>query len=854
MSEERDVADLLDGIDKREGKSTKKKVRTSKSEPKKKTKKITKKEQQVIDLANSIQVPDNYHLINTEELLAKFIEHYEMYKTMYQEPYVFIDTETYGVSSFKDKLISISIGFMDDNHFNIPMLPFKHETSKDVPTLPFDYVADMLRPILEKERMLVLANAKFDIHILYNWANIDITYNVFWDTMIAGGLLNENHPKGLKEWYKSYALPDMVDRGVMEDESKMPTFKFGSMFDKIPFDEVPERLATYYACHDTFMTKAVFLYQKSILDDPAFGLEGVYKLFREVEMPLIPVFATAERKGIEVDGDFLQGKIGTSLTEKLDEIRSGIFGHLGATITLKKNKTRQKNGIKFKEEYEVTEDLNLNSPAQLSKKLYVEHGILEPVEEYDKDLKKKVPKQKTDKKTLNRNKNTHPVIPLILEYRGLSKLIDAFCNKLPKDKEGTIDGRVHASYNQLVKTGRVSCSDPNLQQIPSRFDLIRYGFRADKGRLLASIDFSQQELRWLAIFTQEPALIEVYQKGLDMHSRVTCQIHGLDYDMFEQIRGYKGDTADETDENIKKVLGEWKTSQEVQYAIAYYNTKQGTNYDELYDTLVPDLASFFELLRKKTKSVVFGTVYGITDIGLADQIQGTRDEAKALIDGFKSGLPYYLKWESETHKSMLANGFVETVLGRKRRFGETLAEARASDMYKKKKWHWLIERCKRQSTNVLIQGSSADQVKKAMVELHYPKRPDGTVCLDRWEWLENGYESLLEKNDINILLQVHDELVFDTPDNVEWSALEEISSVMANVIPTSHLGVEFKSDIEIAPYWGGNFSPEEIKQMATGNLDWREIFVKEVNKKMEKELGHEYEIGVFMEDEEEDAA
>lgn len=496
------IAEILD---KRESK--KKTVRTKAKEPTKKAKKITKKEQQIIDIANSISLPDNYHLVNTKEALEQLVDKYKDYKKNWTtRPYVFLDTETYGVDSFRDELISISIGFMDNQHYNIPMRPFKHEMSKDIPTLDFDYVADTLRPLLEDDYDLVLANSKYDIHILYNWANIDITYNIAWDTMIAGGLLNENHPKGLKEWYKNYVLPDLVHRGVMSDESHLPTFKFGDMFDKIPFDEVPHNLATYYACHDTFMTKAVFEYQYNIFHNPAFKLDKVYKLFREVEMPLIAVFAEAERRGITIDGDFLKNDIGAALSKKIDDILNGyndpktgeyvkgIYDYLGRTIILNKTRQRQKNGIKYKEQYEVEEELNIGSPKQLAYKLYEEHKILEPVMEYDKTQKKKVPKQKTDKKTLNRNVRTHPVIPLILEYRGLSKLVDAFCKTLPEEAKGTIDGKVHPSYNQLVRTGRVSCSSPNLQQIPSKFNLIRYAFRSDEGRLLASIDFSLRKV------------------------------------------------------------------------------------------------------------------------------------------------------------------------------------------------------------------------------------------------------------------------------------------------------------------------------------------------------------------------
>jgi len=220
------------------------------------------------------------------------------------------------------------------------------------------------------------------------------------------------------------------------------------------------------------------------------------------------------------------------------------------------------------------------------------------------------------------------------------------------------------------------------------------------------MEVMQQELRWLAIFTKEPSLIEVFQKGLDMHSRVTCQVHGLDYDMFEQIRNYQGESKEETDANIKAAIERWAGTDQIKYAITYLGTKEASNLDPnvCNKETIERLASFFELLRKKMKSVVFGCVYGITPIGLADQIEGTKEEAQQLLDSFKSGLPYYLKWEVETHRELMAQGYVETILGRKRRFGEVIEEAMQDEMYKKKGWYWKIEKAKRQSTNVKIQG------------------------------------------------------------------------------------------------------------------------------------------------------
>jgi DNA polymerase-1 len=861
MSEDREIDKLLDVLGAREEKQGKKKTRTKAATEVKKAKKLTKKEQQVIDIEKAIVMPDNYILINTPELLEKVVTHYKMYKTMYaKDAWTFLDTETYGLNNWKDGLISIQLGFMTDYYFYIPMKPFQHPASAHLPALDFNVVADALRPLLEADKMIVMANAKFDIHVLFNWANIDITWNIAWDVTIAGKLLNENKPGGLKDWYNNYALPDMIAKGTMsKEELSRPTFKFGSLFDKIPYDTIPHRLAIYYGAHDVFMTQKVFLYQREIYENPVYGLERVYKLFREIEMPLIPIFSTAERRGVAIDSHFLLETIGKVLSQKLkeilegftkigkdgkpDEYVKGIYDYLGKTITLKKSKTRQKQGIKYKEEYDSIEKLNLGSPAQVSQKLYVEHRILEPVDEYDRDLKKMVKKTPTSKKVLTRSKKAHPVVPLLLEYRGLSKLIDAFCNKLPGN---AVDGIIHASYNQLVRTGRVSCSMPNLQQIPSRFDLIRAAFRAPEGRVLASCDFSQQELRWLAIFTQEPALYDVFMNGLDMHSKIACQIHGLDYDFFEEVRNYKQETPEETKVVADEIIAKWLGRPEVAYSIAYMNSKENGSYEvgTLTQDLVDKLSGFFDNnLRKKAKSVSFGVVYGITNIGLADQIEGTKEEAQSLIDGFKAGLPYYLRWEASVHRQVINDGFVEDVLGRKRRFGEVIAEAMAEDIYKKRGWHWKIERSKRQSCNAMIQGSSATQTKKAMIDLFYPRRLDGTTCFDREEWLANSYVSQLEKDDVHIVLQVHDELVFDAPMGTNWNIYTAIAQTMCDTIPND-AGILFKSDVEVSPYWSGKFNATEINDILSGKLNWHEVFEKEVQKKLAK-FGIEYEIGVF---------
>ncbi|WP_160496617.1 DNA polymerase [Paenibacillus dendrobii] len=842
-----DMNEILNILNYAEKKLTK--TRTKNNEKIKKIGKMSTKNQMSLNIEQICSIPDNYILINTPELLARLVKYYREYKMRYgANASVFLDTKTYGLNTWKDELVSISIGFISHQYFSIPMRPFLHPLSRDIPSLPFDVVADTLRPLLESESMLVMANAKFNVHALKNWANIDITFNIYWDTMIAAGLLNENMPKGMKEWYRNYVQPWLIEQGKLSyDDPNRPIDEYGIMFDTVSFDTIPHRSANYYACHDVYMTHLVFLYQKQVFENPSYNLSRVYKLFNEVEMPLIAVFASAERRGVELDSKFLKDVIGGILSEKLKNLKMDIYQILGGTISVTRTRTRSRHGIKFKEEYVVMEELNLNSSIQLSHKLYDEHQLLQPEMIFDNQLRK--PKKSISKKVLIRNKNKHKVFSLILEYRGLSQLIHSFCYKLPED---IVDGRIHCTYNQLVRTGRVSCSNPNLQQIPSKFDLIRYAFRAPDGRLLVSADFSQQELRWLAIFTQEEILVDIFKQGLDIHSSVACKMHGLNYEMFEMIRLYKEESKEKTNQNIRRVLRYWKNTQDLINAITYHNEKEKTYIDSNFINadMIVELAAFFEALRQQSKSVVFGVFYGITERGLADQIESSKGEAKSLIDEFKTKLTKYRQWEIQTHQEVMEKGYIVTVLGRKRRFAEEIAKVEQKDSRGNPGSHWKIDKCKRQSCNAIIQGSSADQSKKAMVDLFYPTRADGSKCFDRGEWLRENYKSQLEKDDIHIVLQVHDELMFDVPANVSPAALKAISNTMANAIPND-VGVAFKTDIEISPYWGGSFSIEQIDLMNRGILDWKRIFEEEVKRKLAK-FGIEYKVGVFADVEEAD--
>ncbi|MEK4099725.1 DNA polymerase [Bacillus sp. FSL E2-0195] len=450
--------DIFTLLNKREVKERKQKTRIKQNEKKK----ITIKQNQYFHgIKNTIKLPSNYYLIHTPEQFEKFITHYKVYKTLHSEAYTFIDTKSNGFNPFKDSIISITIGLMDNMFFYIPIKPFKHRLSQHISTLSLEYIMNTLSPLLEKDTLLILSNSKQHIHALYNWCELDITYNILWDTEIAASLLNENHPKSVKEWYKEYVLPSLISKGTILNTN----YRNNPIFEKKPYDELQHNLATYSACYDIFMLKSVFEYQKSIFENPKFNLVHIYKLFREIEMPLIAVLTTAERKGIKINEEFLSNDVKLILQTKLQSVKKEILNYLGSTITLNNCMHSPKQQNKYNDVNKLTNTLfNINSPAHLAQKLYIDNPILEPIMEYDKGCKSVISKLKTDRKTLIRNQSKHPVIPLILEYRRLVKLISSFCNSLPKEQQGTIDNKIHPSYNSVgTKTGRMSCSSPNLK-------------------------------------------------------------------------------------------------------------------------------------------------------------------------------------------------------------------------------------------------------------------------------------------------------------------------------------------------------------------------------------------------------
>lgn len=598
------------------------------------------------------ETPDNYVLVTDNETIQA------MKADIDSSEIVGFDCETFGdeggaLDPWRGEVAGFSVSTSEYNYY----IPLNH-VGQDV-----DDIAIMryLKPSLERVKT-VMHNAPFDCKWMYVKYGINLIDNLHADTRIMAMLLDEN---------RSHRLKDLTT-----DWLRTPSDNFDELFGTTPFNQVELDVALVYAAGDT--EKTVKLY-RWMLDhfDKREDLQRLKRLLFEIEMPVARTFIWSDIRGINFD---------VEAANKLDEQFAKEERH-------------------YKEEIDriFGEEINLNSPAQLKKKLF-------------EDLKlPDISSGSTGVKVLKKLAKKHEVIPLILEYRGVGKLRQAFTQKLPGEIKS--DGRIHPWHNTLgAATGRFTCKDPNTQQIPAKRPEVRKLFTAEEGRILVSMDFSQIELRVLAHMADEKVLIDAFHKGRDIHSTTAAMISNGKYS-YEDVEKYK-DT--EGHECLK--------------------------------------------LRKQAKVVNFGIVYGMSAKGLSDTLEITKSEAQEIIDNYFKGYPGISTYMDEQKRLARKQGYVTDMFGRKRRL---------SSFYKSKD-NFDHFRADRQGGNFPIQASAGSMLKKAIVDL-------GEV---------------VSKYDVYILLQAHDELIFDCPKNISREALHEIRDTMTGAVK---LKVPVKSDIEIYP-------------------------------------------------------
>lgn len=633
-------------------------------------------------------------------------------------------------------------------------------------------IKEELQKLLDAKTYVVMHNGKFDYEVIKCTCGIEIPPN--WDTMIGAKLLDENEKSaGLKQQYISKIDPEQEKYDIEH------------LFKDVEYAEVDPDIFALYAATDALMTDKLYEWQMDKFKDP--DLAKVLKLANDVEMPLVQVVAEMELNGVEFDKEYDE-RLSKKYHKKLDDLDKKIDTELlklapqiaAWRLTPEANfKPKKKTGDgegKSKAE-QLTDPINLASPTQLAILLYdiLKVGIID----------KKSPRG-TGEDILAKIKL--PLAELLLERRGLMKLITAFIDSLP----GWVNpktGRIHCHFNAYgANTGRFSSSDPNLQQIPSHNHELRLLFKAADGNILVGSDFSQQEPRVLSQFSHDENMINAYKEGKDLYATIAAGVYHNNYE-----------------DNLE------------------------------FNPITKQLQPEGKDRRSSVKSLLLGIMYGRGVASIAEQIHGTKEEAQKIVDDFYKSFPKVKTWIDETQQTARKTGYVEDLWGRRRRlpdimlpkysikykdptqaagaFNPFLGCENKVDESSDKLLSKYIKKCEnikyakeyeriqqdalkegieihsntgfiaqaeRQAVNARIQGSSATMTKKAMINLFKDKRLN-----------ELGFK---------LLIGVHDELIGECPLQYKDEVAERLTTIMKTAA-ADVCEVPFKCDAELSTCW-----------------------------------------------------
>jgi DNA polymerase-1 len=568
----------------------------------------------------------NYILITDTDHLKRVVD------MALSQNEICIDTETTDIDPLEAALVAISLSWDKGSGYLVHFSGSYDDTLEKL---------EIIRPLLENNKILKVGqNIKFDMQVLANYG-IEIKAPMF-DTMIAHYLLEpdtRHNMNALAENYLNYS-PVHIESLIGEKKGNQKNMR------EVPLDKLTE-----YAVEDADIT-----YQLKKVFAPRLENEKLISLFNNIEMPLIGVLASMERKGVILDKE--------SLKTVAEDIRKDI-------ITLEQE-IYQIAGMEF----------NISSPKQLGEILFIRMKL---------DEKAKTTKTKqfvTNEEALQRLKNKSPIIDKVLDYRGLRKLLSTYVDALPA-LINPRTGRIHTSFNQAVAaTGRLSSNNPNLQNIPIREErgrFIRKAFVPQEGSLFLSADYSQVELRLMAHLSKDSNMIADFLSGNDIHSATASKIFGVP---------------------VEEVTRE---------------------------------------MRAKAKTANFGIIYGISAFGLSERLGISRTEAKELIDGYFNNYPGVKNYMDESIAIARKNGYVTTMFGRKRELRDIASRNQV-----------IRGNAERNAINAPIQGSAADIIKIAMINIHNRLKSEGFQT--------------------NMILQVHDELIFEVP----YSELEKVNEMVIN--------------------------------------------------------------------------
>ncbi|KIN10671.1 DNA polymerase I [Vibrio mytili] len=554
------------------------------------------------------------------------------------------DTETDSLNYMVANLVGLSFATEEGVAAYVPVA---HDYLDAPQQLDRDWVLAQLKPILEDESQAKVGqNLKYDASVL---ARYDIEMKgIKHDTMLASYVYNS---VGGKHDMDSLALRFLQHSCISFEQIA------GKGKNQLTFNQIELDQAAPYAAEDADITLRLHnrLFANIEQDEK---LKSVYE---EIEMPLVPVLSRIERTGVLIDDMKLSAQ-SVEIAARLEELEQ--------------------------KAYEIAEqEFNMNSPKQLQAILFDKMGL---------PVVKKTPSgtPSTNEEVLQELALDYPLPKLILEYRGLAKLKSTYTDKLPKMINPTT-GRVHTSYHQAVTaTGRLSSTEPNLQNIPIRNEegrRIRQAFVAPAGCKILAVDYSQIELRIMAHLSGDQALLDAFRDGKDIHTATAAEIMGID---------------------IEQVSSEQ---------------------------------------RRRAKAVNFGLIYGMSAFGLAKQLGIPRGEAQTYMDKYFERYPGVMQYMEDTRSTAAEKGYVETIYGRRL----YLPEIKSRNGMRRKA-------AERAAINAPMQGTAADIIKKAMLLVA--------------EWIQAEGDGR-----VKLLMQVHDELVFE----VEESALSEIESKVQKLMESA---------------------------------------------------------------------
>ncbi|MBB1476939.1 DNA polymerase I [Shewanella sp. SG41-3] len=607
------------------------------------------------DITVSPTIEAEYETILTMEALDKWIEQ------LNSAELIAIDTETTSLNYMEAELVGLSFA---TEAGKAAYLPLAHDYLDAPQQIDKTSALEKLRPILESDTpQKVGQNLKYDMSIL---ANVGISLKgVRFDTMLESYVFNSiasrHDMDGLALKYlghKNISFEEVAGKGAKQ----------------LTFNQVDLDIAGPYAAEDADITLRLHQHLWPRLEkEPKLA-----SVFDELELPLIQVLSDVERQGVLIDSMLLSQQSG-ELAKKLDDLE---------------NKA-----------YEIAEEkFNLASPKQLQTLFFEKLGY---------PIKKKTPKgaPSTAEDVLVELALDYPLPKVILEHRSLAKLKSTYTDKLPL-MVNAITGRVHTSYHQAnAATGRLSSSEPNLQNIPIRTEegrRIRQAFIAPAGRKILAADYSQIELRIMAHLSQDEGLLTAFAEGKDIHKATAAEVFGVH---FEEV-----------------------------------TTEQ----------------------RRRAKAVNFGLIYGMSAFGLAKQLDIPRNEAQTYIDTYFARYPGVLKYMEETRAIAAELGYVSTLFGRRL----YLPEINDRNAMRR-------QAAERAAINAPMQGTAADIIKKAMIAIH--------------QWINQDTQG-----EITLIMQVHDELVFEVDEAQAETLKTKVCDLMAQA---ASLDVTLLAEAGIGDNW-----------------------------------------------------